>query len=141
MRGYLLDTNVLSEVLKKRPEPSVLARLRELAPSAAFTSAVCVSELRYGARRRPGAGDLWGRIAREVLGRVRVLPFGEREALRVGDLLAELEAAGQPIRVEDVLIGATALESSLAVVTRNVRHFRRIPGLAVESWWPEGKRA
>jgi tRNA(fMet)-specific endonuclease VapC len=141
LSGYLLDTNVLSEVVRKRPEPSVLARLREIAPGAAFTSVVCVTELRYGARRRPGADTLWERIAREVLSRVRVLPLGEAEALRAGDFLAELEAAGEPIGVEDVLIGATALVGSLTVATRNVRHFRRLPGLAVESWWPEGKRA
>lgn len=79
MSGYLLDTNVLSEVVKKRPEPSVLARLREVAPGSVFTSVVCVTELRYGARRRPGAEVLWERIAREVLSRVRVLPFGEEK--------------------------------------------------------------
>jgi tRNA(fMet)-specific endonuclease VapC len=140
LSGYLLDTNVVSEVIKKRPEPNVLARLRQVAPGSLFTSVVCVTELRYGARRRPGADLLWERIAREVLSRVRVLPFGEREALRAGDLLADLEAAGRPIGIEDVLIGATALTGSLTVATRNVRHFRRLPGLAVESWWPEDKR-
>ena len=139
MSGYLLDTNVLSEVIKKRPEPSVVERLREIAPGSIFTSAVCVSELRYGSRRRPGAEALWDRIAREVLSRVGVLPLGEEEAVRAGDLLAELEAAGQRIGVEDVLIGATALVRSLTVATRNVRHFRRLPGLRVESWWPKGE--
>jgi len=135
--AYLLDTNVLSEVIKKRPEPAVVARLREIGPGSLFTSVVCITELRYGARRRPGAEALWERIAREVLSRVRILPLGEREALRAGDLLADIEAAGQPIGIEDILIGATALEASLTVATRNVRHFRRIRGLAVESWWRE----
>lgn len=55
--------------------------------------------------------------------------------MRAGDLLAALERRGQPIGLEDVLIGATALAGSLTVVTRNLRHFARIPGLAVESWW------
>lgn len=141
MSGYLLDTNVLSEVIKKRPEPTVLARLREVTPGSVFTSVVCVTELRYGARRRPGGEALWERIAREVLSCVRILPFGETEALRAGDLLADLEAAGQPIGIENVLIGATALVSSLTVATRNLRHFRRVRGLAVESWWPEENRA
>ena len=91
-----------------------------------------------GTRRRPGGQALWERISREVLSRVRILPFGEREALRAGDLLAELERAGQPIGIEDVLIGATALEGSLTVSTRNIRHFQRLPDLNVECWWPEG---
>ncbi len=118
-----------------------MARLRQVPPASVFTWVVCVTELRYRARRRPGPEALWGRIASEVLSRVRILPFGERGAVRADDLLADLEAAGRPIGIEDVLIGATALVSSLTVATRNVRHFRRLPGLAVESWWPESSRA
>ena len=49
MRGYLLDTNVISELMKKRPRPEVVRRVRNLAPNEAFTSAVCFLELRYGA--------------------------------------------------------------------------------------------
>lgn len=136
MKGYLLDTNVLSEVLKKRPEPKVLDKLRSVPARGIATSAVCVTELRYGAARNPGRAGLWERISREVLVRVRILPFGEAEAVRAGDLLALLESEGVPIGTEDVLIGATALEAGLTVVTRNVKHFDRIPGLTVESWWP-----
>ena len=136
MSGYLLDTNVLSEVIRRRPEPLVIERLRDVPVGAVFTSVVCVTELRYGARRRPGGDALWDRIAREVLSKVRVLPLGEAEALRAGDLMAVLESAGRPIGIEDILIGATALVRSLTVATRNVRHFRRLPGLVVESWWP-----
>ena len=135
MKGYLLDTNVLSEILKKRPEPRVLERLRTVSSDRFSTSSRCVAELRFGAARRPSSTSLWERIAREVLARVRILPVGEDEAIRAGDLLAILESAGQPIGVEDVLIGATALVRDLTVVTRNVRHFERMPGLGVESWW------
>ncbi len=135
MSGYLLDTNVLSEVLKRRPDPKFLDRLRGLPARQLSTSAVCVAELRYGAACDPRGARLWERIASEVLARVRILPLGEAAAIRAGDLLATLEAKRRPIGVEDVLIGATALEAGLAVVTRNVRHFGRIPGLVVESWW------
>lgn len=134
--NYLLDTNILSEALKKRPEPRVLEKLRATPPRALATSVVCVAELRYGAARHPQGMRLWDRIAREVLSRIRILPFGEAEAIRAGDLLAALESRGTPIGVEDVLIGATALQEHLTVVTRNTRHFRKIPGLEVESWWP-----
>ena len=136
MSGFLLDTNVLSEVLKKRPEPKLVERLRSTRPRDLATSAVCVAELRFGTARHPQGAALWERIASELLARLSVLPVGEPEGVRAGDLLADLEARGEPIGVEDVLIGATALEAGLRVVTRNVRHFRRIPGLAVESWWP-----
>ena len=135
MTGYLLDTNVLSEVLRKRPDTRLLERLRSASALDLATSVVCVAELRYGAARHPSGPRLWQRIVREVLPRVRVLPLREGEAARAGDLLARLEAKGEPIGIEDVLIAATALEGGLTVATRNLRHFSRVEGLAVESWW------
>jgi tRNA(fMet)-specific endonuclease VapC len=132
---YLLDTNVLSEVIRKDPNRGLLQRLGEIAPRDAVTSVVCVAELRHGAARVAHGALLWKRIAREVLSRVDILPLGGAEAVRAGDLLATLEAEGQPIGMEDVWIGATALEHRLTVVTRNLKHFRRIPGLISESWW------
>ena len=132
---YLLDTNVLSEVIRKDPNRGVLQRLNEIAARDVVTSAVCVAELRHGAARVAHGALLWQRIAREILSRVDILPLGEAEAVRAGDLLATLEARGEPIGIEDVWIGATALEHGLRVVTRNLRHFQRIPGLTSESWW------
>lgn len=134
MNGYLLDTNVLSEVLRKRPDPAVLERLRRAGSRGLATSAVCVAEMRFGAARHPRGAELWERIAREVLPRLRVLAFGEEEAVRAGDLLADLEASGETVGTEDVMIAATALVQGLVVVTRNRRHFDRIEGLAVEAW-------
>ena len=81
-----------------------------------------------------GGAALWARIGREILGRVQILPFGDEEARRCGDLLAALAKAGTPIEIEDAQIAATALTRGFAVVTGNVRHFQRIAGLRVESW-------
>ena len=132
---YLLDTNVLSEVIRKEPNQGLLQRLGAISPRDAVTSVVCVAELRHGAARVAHGALLWKRIAREVLSRVDILPLGEAEAVRAGDLLATLEAQGEPIGMEDVWIGATALEHRITVVTRNLKHFRKIPGLVSESWW------
>ncbi len=92
-------------------------------------------ELRYGTARHPQGQVLWERIAQEVLPRVRVLPLTTAAAEKAGDLIAVLEARGNPIELEDILIGATAFVNRLTTVTRNVRHFDRIEGLKVESWW------
>jgi predicted nucleic acid-binding protein len=135
MPGYLLDTNVLSELMKKRPAPEVVRRVRDLSPRDAFTSAVCVLELRYGAARHPDGTRLWNRIQTEIHPLVSVLPIGYDEAVRAGEVLASLEAQGRPIGLEDVLIGSTALVHGLSVATRNVKHLSRIEGLSVESWW------
>jgi len=133
--GYLLDTNVLSEVVKKRPLPAVLERLRTAAATSLFTSSVCVMELRFGATRHPNGEALWQRLHREVLSRVKVLALGEPEAVRAGEILAELEARGQRIGIEDVLIAATAMTHGLTLATRNVRHLGRVKGLDARSWW------
>ena len=135
MIGYLLDTNVLSELIRKRPYPGVTERLRSLPQDQLVTSSVCVTELRYGAARHPQGDALWKRISEEVLAHIRILPLGSREAERAGELLADLERRGEVIGIEDVLIGATALENDFAVATRNIRHFSRLSGLVVESWW------
>ncbi len=130
----LLDTNALSELIRRRPSPELVARLRSADAADLFTSAVCVMELRYGAARHDQAERLWSRIESELLTRVDVLPIDTEIARIAGDLLARLERRGQPIGTEDVLIAATAIVSATAVLTRNVRHFARIPGLVVETW-------
>ncbi len=139
MRGYLLDTNVLSELLRTRPAPTVLDRLKGGPSAELLTSVVCLTELRFGAARVPSGDKLWTRIANELLPRVRALPFGEREAILAGNVLADLESRGESIGVEDVLIGTTAMANGLTVVTRNLKHFERIEGLKSESWWPDSE--
>lgn len=135
MSGFLLDTNVLSEVLKKRPETSVLDRILETEDAGLSTSSVTVMELRFGAARHPNGTRLWKRITDELLPRVEVLPVDGQVAERAGEVLADLESRGVRIGTEDVLIAATALVHDLTVATRNLRHFQRVPGLAAESWW------
>ncbi len=131
---YLLDTNILSHLVRKRPPAVLVERLREHAPEELFTSCICVMELRHGAMRRPDPTGLWPRIERDILQRVQILGLGTEEALIAGDVMAHLWTRGRMIDVEDVLIGATALAQGLSVVTNNLDHFRRIPRLRVEDW-------
>jgi predicted nucleic acid-binding protein len=134
---YLLDTNVLSEVVKKRPSATIIGHLREVPQTALHASVVSVMEMRFGAVRSATGSILWERIRRDVLRRVKILPLGEDEASRAGEILADLEMRGVPVGIEDVMIGATALVHGLVVVTRNVKHLGRIRGLVVENWWEE----
>jgi predicted nucleic acid-binding protein len=134
---YLLDTNALSEVVKKRPSATVIGHLRDVPQTALHTSVVSVMEMRFGAVRSATGSILWERIRRDVLRRVKILPLGEDEASRAGEILADLEMRGVPVGIEDAMIGATALVHGLVVVTRNVKHLGRIRGLVVENWWEE----
>jgi tRNA(fMet)-specific endonuclease VapC len=135
MSRFLLDTNVLSEVLKKRPTPAVLDRIEEFEDTGLSTSSITVMELRFGAARHPKGERLWEQITEELLPRVEVLPIDGSVGQRAGEILADLEARGLVIGIEDVLIAATALVHGLTVATRNLRHFQRISELSAESWW------
>ena len=131
---YLLDTNILSEFVKKTPNAGLMEALRQASPETLSTSCICVMELRHGAVRTQGSSALWNRIESQILKRVSVLEIRTEDAILAGDLLAHLWSVGKPIETEDILIGASALSRGLTVVTHNVSHFRRIPGLKVEDW-------
>ena len=131
---FLLDTNILSELIKKRPNPCLVERLSGHLPETLFTSVICTMELRMGSALRDDFEDFWERIEDEILSRVKILPIGPEESSIAGDILADLKRSGQWIGIEDVLISATALTNRLTAVTANVAHFDRIQGLKVENW-------
>jgi predicted nucleic acid-binding protein len=135
VNGYLLDTNLLSELTKAKPSESVIERLRQIPTEEIFSSAVCVMEIRFGTAKHPQGRQLWDKIQDQVLSRVSILPVGFEEARMAGDILAYLQAAGRPIGLEDVLIGSTAVVNELTLATRNVKHLSLIRGIRVESWW------
>jgi predicted nucleic acid-binding protein len=131
---YLLDTNILSELLKKRPNPHLIVHLRLKQPDSLFTSCICVMGLRFGTALRSDAEIFWERITEEILSRVTILPIDSREALIAGDLLATFQKAGLIIGMEDILIASTVLSHKCIMVTANTRHFSRVESLAVENW-------
>ena len=131
---YLLDTNILSELVKKRPNENLRFHLSAIPPNKLFTSTICVMELRFGSALRNDFEEFWAKIVDHIVSRVEVLPFGDQEAVLAGDLLAFLRKKGQSIGIEDVIISATALSHKMTVVTGNVRHFSKIKGLLVENW-------
>ncbi len=134
----LLDTNILSELIKRQPSPHLMARLASEPAQSLFTSCICVMELRFGSALREDFEQFWSRISEEILSRVNILPLNLDEVLVAGDILAFLQRTGQPIGIEDVLIAATALNHQCTLVTANTRHFTKIGQLAVENWLKEG---
>jgi tRNA(fMet)-specific endonuclease VapC len=131
---YLLDTNILSELIKRHPNPYLLSRLSSKPAPTLFTSSICVMELRYGSALRGDFESFWQKIIQEIISRVNLVSVGEKEALAAGDILADLRKSGQTIGLEDVLIAASAMTHQFGVVTANVRHFNRVKGLQVENW-------
>ncbi len=130
--AFLFDTDALSEVLKKQPSAAYLRWLRTIPREEQFTSAVVIAELFKGALRSERAAFHVENIEKRVLPAVTVLPFDVAVALVYGEIEATLRKGGAPLADADLQIAATALYHGLALVTGNVRHFERVPGLAIE---------
>ena len=131
---YLLDTNILSELVKKRPNSGFISRLRSEPLQSLHTSSVCVFELRFGSALRDDFEIFWQRIMDTILSRISILKFGEDEAYIAGDILASLQKKGKKIGIEDIYIAATAISNKCTLVTANTRHYERIKDLKIENW-------
>ena len=129
---YLFDTDAISEVLKRRPSPSYLQWLETVPRAEQFASAVTVGELYRGAFRSPHRDLHLERIEQHVLPAVTVLPYDQPVARVYGEVAAALEAKGRKLADADLQIAATALFHDLDLVTGNIRHFSRVPGLRIQ---------
>ena len=135
---YLLDTDILSNLLKRTPSMALIAKLASVPVEQKFTSSVTLGELIYGAHRLgPRSQMLLERLDDVLRPNLPILPFDTAAARRYGEVRADLERRGTPLGDADLRIGAIALARELTMVTGNVRHFERIPGLSVENWLQE----
>ena len=132
---FLLDTNIVSELVKRIPDARVLARVNHEPPANLFLSAVSIFELRFGAARAARPAALWARIERDIVGRFQTLPFTVQDAMAAADVMAPLVASGQNLSLQDIWLAGVATNRGLNLVTRNRRDFDRITGLRVENWF------
>lgn len=126
----MLDTDSVSYVLREHGR--VAERMFQHAPSTVCMSAVTLAELRFGADKR-GSRKLH-KLIDTVVATLAVLPFGEDEAGRYGQLAAALMARGTPIGSLDTMIAAHAMTLKLVLVSNNAKHFERVAGLKCENW-------
>ena len=132
---YLLDTDILGDLLKRTPSTVLIAAPAAPTPGQQFTSSITLGELLYGAHRlQERATHLLQPLNEALLPNLPVLPFDAAAARLYGALRAELERQGTPLGDVDLHIGAIALTRGLTMVTGNLRHFQRIPDLTVENW-------
>jgi predicted nucleic acid-binding protein len=129
--AYLFDTDAISEVLRPRPAPAYLRWLSQVPRAEQFTSAVVIGELYKGAFRSPNHERHLENIEKLVLPAVTVLPYDVAAARVFGDIQARLSVRGRTLADADLQIAATAILHGLEVVTGNLRHFARIPGIQV----------
>jgi predicted nucleic acid-binding protein len=137
--SYLLDTNIISELVAPVPNEDVIRWIEYLDPESVFLSVITIGELKRGIEKLPDSrrkkaladwltGDLLIRFGDHIL------PIDVPVILTWGTLVAQMEAMGNPLPAIDSLLAATAAENGLTLATRNVRHFEA-SGISLFNPW------
>jgi len=136
---YLLDTCLISELVKKEPNPAVVAWLDEQDEQKLFLSVLNLGELQKAVSKLSDStrkSELQAWIALDLVERFdgRIIEVDRATALCWGRLQGEAEQAGEKLPVMDSLIAATAAAHGLVVVTRNVRDMERCGATVCNPW-------
>jgi tRNA(fMet)-specific endonuclease VapC len=131
MIKYLLDTNIVIYVMKKRPI-ELMGIFNENANRMAISS-ITFSELQYGAEKSARVSENLNAIE-EFTSLIDILPYTAKASMHYGNIRAGLESLGQTIGVNDLHIAAHARSEGLVLVTNNMSEFTRVPGLLLENW-------
>lgn len=135
----VLDTNVLSALMQRHPDPVVVAWLDRQPSESVWTTAITVFEVRFGlellaaGRRRRQLEDAFGRALAEDLEN-RILPFDEQSAHEAGGRAAQRRAEGKVVDFRDVEIAGIIAARRATLATRNLRHFRGLRIAVVDPW-------
>lgn len=137
--GFLLDTNIVSELVAAAPAPQVLRWMVAQVPARLFLSVITLGEITKGVARLD-AGRRRDRLARWLAEDLpaqfegRLLPFDQAMAICWGEMMSETERRGRPRPAVDLQIAATAGHLGLILVTRNITDFEDV-GLEIVNPW------
>ena len=135
----VLDTNVLSALMRKAPEGPVVAWLDRQPAESVWITSITMFEARLGlallpsGRRRQALEAAFARLLEEDL-QTRVLDFDSAAATEAASLAAERQKAGRPVDMRDTQIAGIALARRATLATRNVRHFADLKVPVVDPW-------
>ena len=130
MTGFMLDTDICSYIIKRRP--ATLLERFEKHGETLNVSVITAAELRFGAEKagRPKLGEL----IEAYLDRLAILDWTDDVTPHYARIRSQLERSGKPIGNMDLLIASHAVSQGMTVVTNNLKHFSNVPGLNVEEW-------
>ena len=131
---YLFDTDVVTNIFKRKPAPKLLKRLAAVEQRHQHIATTTVAEIVYGAWKSERPRYHLENLEKILLPAVNIVSLDGKAAYVCGALRARLEKAGMPLALADLEIAAIAIVNQLILVTGNVRHFTRIPELPVENW-------
>ena len=137
---YLLDSNIVSEIIKPEPDLNVISKIAEHNSDCAICSPVW-QEMLFGLNRMPEGMNkkyLEQFINDDVHENFKIKNFTEKAARIQAELRAKLEKKGSPTQKEDSMIAAIALANHMVLVTRNTKHFtaiQQVSELQLENWF------
>lgn len=139
MSGFLLDTNIPSEMTRHFPQRSVAQWLEDADDDKLYFSVVSIGEILKGIAALPESKrrnelQQWLTETLKPWFKGRILPVNEPVAERWGWMAGESKLKGRSLKVEDGLIAATALEPELTLVTRNVKDFEGLGVTILNPW-------
>lgn len=143
MKGWLLDTNVLSELRRPRPDPKVVAFVSAQPLDSLYVSAVTFAEIRYGIEliadihKRAALGD-WLNLQLRPMFQNRALPVSEDVMFKWRLMVEEGRKAGRTFSQPDLLIAATALHHGLTIVSRDEGGYAKTGVAFVNPWHESG---
>jgi len=131
MLKYMLDTNIVIYVLKRRPI-QVLDIFNQNTNRMAISS-ITLSELIYGAEKSQNISKNLEAVE-DFISHIEVLSYDQKTSQTYGQIKAKLENNGEIIGENDIHIAAHAISQGLILVTNNLNEFRRVPHLSLENW-------
>lgn len=131
MLKYLLDTNIVIYVIKRRPRVALDRFNREHGHMA--VSSITLAELIHGAEKSSDPSRSLAAVE-DFCSRLVVLPYGDKAAWHYGSIRTALEKTGMTIGVNDLHIAGHARSEGLTLVSNNLREFERVPGLVLDNW-------
>lgn len=131
MLKYLLDTNIVIYVLKRRPIEA-LNTFNQNTNRMAISS-ITLSELIYGAEKSANISKNLEAVE-EFISHLEVLPYDAKASQHYGRIKSALEKKGAIIGENDIHIAAHAISQGLILVTNNLKEFKRVPNLTLENW-------
>ncbi len=131
---YLFDTDIITNIFKKKPSTKLLEKLAGTARRDQFISTITISEIVYGAWKSSQSKRHLDNLEKILLPAVNILGFDAKAAYVCGSLRAGLEKAGTPLALADLEIAAIAIANELTLISGNIGHFSRIEGLKLANW-------
>ena len=136
---FLLDTNIISETVRPKPEPKVIEWLEKQSPEELFLSAMTIGELMRGAckvKEKPRREKLTRWIEEDLSQQFesRLLPFNDASARIWGELMGNGDRTGMTPSAFDAQIAAIAIDRALVLVTRNISDFDRFDVELLNPW-------